>query len=157
MMPYLNDSRLYFLIFENCLTTKKLFNQKWKPHLFRVPSLFINLHHSLFIYRYHFFVPRYFNIMLSLPRDIIFMIIRHNITISAHFDTICHTLLSVSVAQWLLVWSANRQVLSLNTTGTFIFLSSAWLKFKKLIFSPQNWNFFGPFQIENMLNIHIFE
>lgn len=72
VMPYQNDSRLYFFIFENSMmdsltteSTKKLFNQKWKPHL----CLFINLHHSIFIYRYHFFVPRYFNIMLSLPRD----------------------------------------------------------------------------------------
>lgn len=72
VMPYQNDSRLYFLISENSMmdsltteSTKKLFNQKWKPHLW----LFINLHHSIFIYRYHFFVPRYFNIMLSLPHD----------------------------------------------------------------------------------------
>lgn len=40
VMPYQNDSRLYLLIFENSMmdsltteSTKKLFNQKWKPHL----------------------------------------------------------------------------------------------------------------------------
>lgn len=30
MMPYLNDSRLYFLIFENCLTTKKVVQPEMK-------------------------------------------------------------------------------------------------------------------------------